>query len=413
MAPGQAVPRAETRPAVIDSHNPENRPEQRAKHYLVLVSLSGFRYDYASRYGAPHLDEIAKRGATAAAGMVPAYPAATLPNAYTLVTGLSPQHHGIVADSFYDPVRKQHYSANDPATVADGSWYRGVPLWSVAEQQGMRSASLLWPGSGATIAGQPPSYAVASGTEVTDDARIALVSEWLKLPEQKRPHFIAVDDPEVGEAGRQYGPDAPETRAAVHRADALIGALQARLAATHLPVDLVVVSDHGMAAAGGDWVNLEQYVDLGGVETAGALLYPPTEQDAARIYSKLRIATNTFMVYRRSKMPASLNANDPRMGDPVIVPTGPYAIRAHAPADARHLKPPDKGVDGYDPRVVPEMRAIFYAEGPDIRAGTTLQPFENVNVCPLLAAILQLRTAETDGSAAVLAPVLTAPEAAP
>ncbi len=399
---------------VIDAHNPDNRPEQRAKHYVVLVSLDGFRYDYAKLYGAPHLDAIAKAGASAANGMLPAYPSVTFPNHYTLVTGLYPEHHGIVAMNFYDPARKQHYAFNDSVTVTDGSWYRGVPLWSLAEQQGMRAACFFWPGSEAKIAGQRPSYYLKYDDSVPDEARIDQAIDWLRLPEAQRPHFVTLYYSEVDHAGHQYGPDAPQTREAVHHVDALIGTLRARLAATHLPVDLVVISDHGMAAEQGDWINLDQYADLSGVETAGALLYPETEEAAAKIYSKLRIASDKFMVYRRNKMPASLNyANEPRIGDPVIVPTGPYAIRARAPADAVHDHPPNKGMHGYDAHVVPQMRAIFYAEGPDIRAGVALQPFENVNVFPFIAEILKLDAPATDCSAAVLEPALVTLPAAP
>jgi alkaline phosphatase D len=54
------------------------------------------------------------------------------------------------------------------------------------------------------------------------------------------------------------------------------------------------------------------------------------------------------------------------------------------------------------------MRAIFYAEGPDIRRGTTLKPFENVNVYPFLAEILGLDAPTADGDASVLEPALAA-----
>src|SRR5581483_5257517 len=119
---------------VIEVANPDNRADQLQKHYIVLVSIDGFRYDYAKLYGAPHLAEIAKAGATAPDGMLPSYPSTTFPNHYSIVTGLYPEHHGIVAMSFYDPVRKQRYGFNDPKTVTDGSWYGGVPLWSLAEK---------------------------------------------------------------------------------------------------------------------------------------------------------------------------------------------------------------------------------------------------------------------------------------
>src|SRR3954470_23886649 len=108
VAAADAAPRStprtapQSKPHVIEVPNADNRAEQLAKHYVVLVSIDGFRYDYAKLYGAPHLDAIAKDGATAPDGMLPAFPSVTFPNHYTLVTGLYPEHHGIVAMSFYD-----------------------------------------------------------------------------------------------------------------------------------------------------------------------------------------------------------------------------------------------------------------------------------------------------------------------
>ena len=174
--------RPRMRKPVIEVPNADNRAEQLAKHYVVLVSLDGFRYDYAKLYGAPHLDAIAKDGATAPDGMVPAYPSVTFPNHYTLVTGLYPEHHGIVAMSFYDPARKERYAFNDPKTVTDGSWYRGVPLWSLAEKQGMRAACFFWPGSEAEIAARP-SYYLKYDDKVPDEERVEQVVDWLKMPE--------------------------------------------------------------------------------------------------------------------------------------------------------------------------------------------------------------------------------------
>src|ERR1700692_787172 len=127
-------------PVITVDHGP-NAPSQLSKPYVILVSMDCFRYDYAKRYHASHLLALAARGASATRGMLPSYPSITFPNHYTIVTGLYPGHHGIVANTFYDPARKEVYSYGDAKAVADGSWYGGTPLWVVAEQQGMRSAS--------------------------------------------------------------------------------------------------------------------------------------------------------------------------------------------------------------------------------------------------------------------------------
>jgi hypothetical protein len=43
------------------------------------------------------------------------------------------------------------------------------------------------------------------------------------------------------------------------------------------------------------------------------------------------------------------------------------------------------------------MKAIFYAAGPDIRAGVTVAPFENVDLYPFIAKILGLQIGPIDG----------------
>jgi predicted AlkP superfamily pyrophosphatase or phosphodiesterase len=126
-------------------HGP-NAPPQLSKHYVIFVSLDGFRYDYAKRYHADHLLTLAAEGASAPEGMLPAYPSITFPNHYTIITGLYPEHHGIVANMFYDPTRKEAYTYHDAKSVGDGTWYGGTPLWVLAEQQGMRSACFFWVG---------------------------------------------------------------------------------------------------------------------------------------------------------------------------------------------------------------------------------------------------------------------------
>ncbi|MGC2298212.1 MAG: ectonucleotide pyrophosphatase/phosphodiesterase [Acidobacteriaceae bacterium] len=403
---------AQAQQAVITVDHGPNAEAQQSKHYVVLVSLDGFRYDYARKYGAKHLLGIAVRGASVPEGMIPAYPSLTFPNHYTLVTGLYPEHHGIVGNQFYDPARKERYSYTDPKTNADGSWYGGTPLWSLAEKQGMRSACFFWPGSEAEIAGERPTYYLHFDNKFPDEKRIDQVIAWLKLPAEQRPHFITLYYSNVDHAGHEYGPDTPQTAEAVKHVDELMGTLEEDLKALHLPVDLVIVSDHGMEKIHGGWIDLDKYAPLDGLETVGQYLYAPTEELANQTYQKLKAADAAFMVYRRANVPAELHFNsNPREGDPIIVARGPYAIRAHAAGPDREDKAPTVGNHGFDPYMMPNMKAVFYAEGPDIRAGMKLRPFENVNVYPLLVKILGLDSPPVDGSPGVLAGVLT-PQAA-
>ena len=391
-------------PVVTVDHGP-NAPAQQAKPYVILVSLDGFRPDYAQRYGARNLRALAGRGAHAPQGMIPTYPSVTFPNHYSIVTGLYPENHGIVANNFYDPRRRQRFVYTDRSTSADGSWYGGVPLWVLAERQGMRSACLFWPGAEAEIGGMRPTYNVFYDPRISNEKRIDQIVAWLRLPAQRRPHFITLYFGDADRAGHETGTNSRETAQAVRHLDGLIARLVAALALLPLPVNLFVVSDHGMVNTEGPWIDLERYANLSGFETVGSLLYPPSEAAAARVYSRLRGASDKFLVYRRSQLPAHLRySRNPRIGDPVVIPTGPYLIRARGSGNAGETPP--KGMHGYDPQGMEAIRGIFYAAGPDIRAGARVAPFENLHLYPLMARILGLLTGPMDGHLRVLEQIL-------
>lgn len=398
-------------PVITVDHGP-NSAQQISKHYVILVSLDGFRYDYARKYHAEHLLALGARGASAPEGMLPSYPSITFPNHYTIVTGLYPEHHGIVANSFYDPERKEIYIYRDAKTVSDSTWYGGTPLWVLAEQQGMRSACFFWVGSEADIQSVRPTYYLKFDTTFPNKKRVEQVLAWLKLPPEQRPHMITLYFSDTDTAGHRFGPDSPEVEDAVHELDTEIGRLMDGIKQSKLPVDLIVLADHGMAAVEGAPIQLNQF----GLQKSyfapivGSIMYPKSEQDAQMAYEALRGKSDKFAVYRRANVPAYLHFDsNPREGDPVVVPTGPYLIEVSEDAAAAEHLP--KGAHGYDATHMPEMKAIFFAAGPDIRRGTKLPPFENINVYPLIAKILgldisHLKTGPIDGRVEVLDAVL-------
>ncbi len=403
---GQAIA-----PVISVDHGP-NAPGQIAKPYVILVSLDGFRYDYAKKYHAEHLLALGAEGASAPEGMLPCYPSITFPNHYSIVTGLYPEHHGIVANSFYDPQRKETYSYHDSRSVGDGSWYGGTPLWVLAEQQGMRAASFFWVGSEADIQGVRPTYYLKFDGSFPNPKRVEQVLAWLRLPAEQRPHFITLYFSDADSAGHRFGPDSPQVEEAVRELDREIGKLRDGLKEIQLPVDLIVLADHGMVEVDGAPIHLDQF----GFDSSrfapiiGLGLYPRSDADAQKAYEAMRGKSDKFAVYRRASVPAYLHFDSsPREGDPVIVPNGPYFILADA--DPYSQEHPPRGAHGYDVTRMPEMKALFVAAGPDIRRGITLRSFENVNVYPLIAKILgldmtKLKTGPIDGKFSVLEGIL-------
>ena len=275
----------------------------------------------------------------------------------------------------------------------------------------MRTASLLWVGSEAKIAGFRPTWYAhfddkTERTPQSQQARIDDAVALLRLPPADRPHFIAIYYSEPDHEGHEFGPDAPQTRAAALKVDAIVGKLEAALKATGLPIDLVIVSDHGMVKSQGEWITLDQFADLAGFEPSDRSLYGKTEDDRARVYNQLKQASPQFVVYRLKNVPADLNYNqNPREGDPSSLPP---ALRHSRPCSAGR-----RSRSATHPRHA-RLRSAHHARNESqllrrrtrYRRWKNCRSFENVNLYPWLAHMLGLNPPKSDGSLNMLSGTL-------
>lgn len=388
------------------SSGSQNSAESLQKPYVILVSIDGFRYDYAGKYGARNILKFASEGVQAVS-MRPVFPSSTFPNHYTIATGMYPAHHNLVANTFYNREKDEMYMIRDRDKVEDGDWYGGRPLWVLAEKDSMVAASYFWVGSEADVRGIRPSYYYQYDSSVPNQERVDQVIQWLQLPEAERPHFITLYFSVVDSKGHSTGPESEETRDAVLHVDKMIGDLDQKVAALDLPVNIILVSDHGMYP-----VNLEKpvypemEVDLDGFVKAKAATYwmlyhhDPGQVDEA--FRKLEAKANSrFQVYRQADIPAYLHyGGNPLIGDILIMANPPNILTSWGFRD-------NPGQHGYDPYTTPEMGAIFYAKGPSFRKGMTIPTFQNIHVYPLITHILGLENpGDIDGDFAVLDTVL-------
>jgi alkaline phosphatase D len=274
----------------------------------------------------------------------------------------------------------------------------------------MRAASFYWPGSDAEIQGTRPTYFKEyDHGRIPNDRRVEQVVEWLKLPKPERPHFITLYFSDVDHEGHQFGPDAPQTHEAIKTIDAELGKLFGEIRALGVPLDIFVVSDHGMAAVTGD-VDISKLADLSGVEIApnstDFKFYSSDPKRIDRLYSELHGKDPRIEVYRRNEIPELLHYSDNRrIGDLVALATEPVVL--HLATKPGQTLP--KGMHGYDAARMPDMRGIFYAAGPDLKAGLTVEEFRNIHIYPLIAHILGLTLPSgIDGRLSVLEPILSA-----
>jgi len=382
-----------------------NAPSQENKPYVVLISFDGMRPEYLKRIDAPNFARVMQRGVTAA-GMIPTFPSKTFPNHFTIVTGLHAGNHGLVGNSFWDPARHAGYRMADSLAVRDASWYRGEPIWTTAERQGMVAASYFWPGSEAPIRDAKPSITKAYDGRIPNVDRVDSVLAWLQLPPRNRPHLITTYFSTVDGAGHEHGPLSPQVDTAVWAVDSALGRLLDGL--ERLPVRdrvyLLLLSDHGMLETSPRWyAALDTLIDLEGVRIAdagpNANLHVEGGLARARV---LRDSINRRMrhgrAFLRSEIPVRLHYADPRVGDIVVIMDDHYQV-------GRANRPPREGggAHGWEP-TNPLMHAIFIASGPRIPAGRTIPSFSSVEVYPFMTELLGLTPApRLDGRAGFLA----------
>ncbi|WES95808.1 ectonucleotide pyrophosphatase/phosphodiesterase [Chryseobacterium arthrosphaerae] len=389
-----------------------NNIEAQSRPYVIMISTDGFRYDYAEKYNAQNLLRLSNNGIKVKA-MIPSYPSITFPNHWSLITGLYPSHHGLIDNFFYDYKRKESYALSNKKNAEDGSWYGGTPLWGLAEKQGLVTASLMWVGSASDAGGLRPSYYYPYHEKFTPSEKVEKVVNWLKLPEDTRPHFISLYFPEVDGSGHHYGPDTKETETAVHLIDQAIGDLVQKVNALGLKdVNFVFVSDHGMIKVdGGTPLEIPSVLldknrfDFYNSQTL-LRVYVKNPDEVKAVYKELKAdKTEDYEVYLDKKLPkylhfATRDDRYNRIGQILLIPKAPKIFLEKG-------KKTSVGKHGYDPRIVPEMKATFYAWGPEFKNNMVIDEFANVNVYPLVAEILGLKIDHpVDGKLKVLKEIL-------
>lgn len=369
---------------------------------LILVSIDGFRWDYLQKYAAPELRKLAS-GGVHARRMTSSFPSLTFPNHYTIVTGLRPEHHGIVANTFYDPELRETFKYTSHECSIDPRWWSGgEPVWITAEKQGVRSACFFWPGSESENHGTRPSFSRPFDKHLTCEQRVDGLLAWLALPPAQRPQFATLYFDIVDSAGHTYGPDAQETAAAIWTVDAAVGRLLAGLEklGRRDQADLVFVSDHGMEPVSPDrTILLDDYVSLSSVDVdfAGpnAGLRPKTGTPA-ELADKFRGKHPHLSVWLRNEVPARLHYRASHRIAPVVLSADPgWYLTTHDALRVKRLTF-ERGAHGFDP-ATPNMGALFIANGPSFRRAHEFADVENIHVYNLLCAVLGLQPAQNDG----------------
>ncbi|MBD3585936.1 alkaline phosphatase family protein [Salinimonas sp. HHU 13199] len=363
--------------------------------HVVLISVDGLRHDYIEKHQASELSRIAAQGVRAER-MTPVYPANTFPNHLSLITGRYPVNHGIVNNRFTDKTRsdgKDFAKYSMGKGFKDSTWVNGTPLWNLAELNGVKAATYFWPESDARVNGRTPTYFYHYSKYADYQARIDQIIQWLRLPNNARPKFIAGYFSLVDSQGHKYGPNAQQTRLAVQEVDALLGQLFDRLQSFDFPVNLIIVSDHGMQSTDKD-----SRVQVDSLDIDTTLFEIVNQHTQLHIYAKENTSSQEITALKHRLDSQSdqrftlLNQQlRKKYHYPVTARTGDILLQASSGTVFTEDKQSNvmPGSHGYWPDAQ-AMGATFVAVGPAFKSNVQLPVMSNLEVYPAIAHIMGL-----------------------
>lgn len=322
-----------------------------------------------------------------------------------MATGMYPEAHGIVGNTFWDPELEKDFYYTDPDRSMQPHWWGGEPIWVTAEKQKVRAAVHMWPGSEAHVLDQDIAYIDKyNGSELLPskvDRILGLLDQHGPMDvgvsaNTPRPQLIAAYVPNVDGDGHRYGPNSTEIRGTIASADAMLGGILKGLHARNLThiVNVVVVSDHGMATTDvSRLIQLEDLIDPSLLKrTDGWPLYglrplnETSKEHVHELYNQLKERTksnpNIEVYLRDENMPERYHfSKNDRIAPLWLVPKAGWAIVTKDEFDVEEGKKKGdvyhpRGLHGYD-HEHPLMRAIFVARGPAFphTPGSRMEPF--------------------------------------
>ncbi len=350
---------------------------------VVLISLDGTRPADVTEAQLPALVALGRAGAVAE-GLIPVDPANTFPSHVSMATGVRPDRHRLVNNSFIDPVRGRFKRS------APHEWIESEPIWSIVEREGMRSAAYHWVGSeGPWAAGPGPSDTRKFSSRTLEKTKVDRILEWLLDPDPAtRPRLILSWFHGADHAAHVSGPGTPAVARALEPQNVQIARLVETMEANGLfeTTTLLFVSDHGMIGA-------ERRIDLSarlakaglrpsvlGIGGFASIVFSHKQRTPRRLARALEVARAAGLeAWLRSEAPRDWHVDDPRFGDLVVrAPIGTAIVTRTAQLEGFH---------GYDGRVR-EMAGLFVARGRGVRPATRLGRVSSLALAPTVLALL-------------------------
>jgi predicted AlkP superfamily pyrophosphatase or phosphodiesterase len=426
--------------------------------HVVLVTIDGFPA-YLWRDPAlpiPVLRQLAAEGATSDA-MTVSNPSITWPCHTSLITGVTPQKHGVLFNGLL--VRQPGGLPPKVEPWVDKSRLVLVPtLYDIAHAAGLTTAESDWvavtrPGTIQWSFGEIPDATspvvremIAAGIVTAEqiagmqpgsgrNKTVWRDDLWTKgaihMFKQHKPNLLLYHSLNSDSTHHRYGPGTDPSYTALAFADRLLGDLVRAVNESGLRerTTFIVTTDHGFKkVANFSYPNvvLKQagLLKIAGPNVTQCDAYAVTQGGIAFVYI-LNPARKAELLPRLKELFAAAEGvgrvidareahefgmptpgDNQGMGELILYPKNGYAFFAGAAGDA--VAGPSvnyAGSHGYF-NGDSELDGIFIASGPGIKRGARLERMRNIDVAPTIARLLDLSLPNVDGR--VLEEILTA-----
>ena len=379
------------------AENPPRPTTQDHQHYVIVLSMDGFRHDLADHSNTPTLDSLARVGCYSE--IYPVFPANTFPNHYTIATGLHPDHHGVVNNSFYDHKSHCYRSVFKAEDVRTPDFWAGDPIWNTAERQGKLANIFMWPGSDVPINGEQASSWMVYNSKPSYHERADWVIEAMTRPIDEIPNLVMWYFEQPDMAGHYFGPNSPEAIAQAERIDKALAYFfrEIRRSPVYDRINFIVTADHGMTALSEERrENLYNLLDT--TKVIRTVKGSPYGLEVHNSYKKeaLRLIRQTghISAWEREKVPARYHygSRKDRLTNLILLPKMGWTID-YSPSPRPLRK---KGSHGFD-NFSRDMQMVFYATGPAFKQGHVQKSFQNVNLYQIICHLLDITPSPNDG----------------
>ncbi|TGZ63331.1 hypothetical protein CRM22_006989 [Opisthorchis felineus] len=373
------------------------------RNKLLLISFDGFRHDYLEKasFSGVNISGFLRiwESGFRVLRMKSEFVTSTSSNHFSMVTGQHTETHGIVDNSFFDPILNRTFAFSNGTQAKEAVWFDvgAEPIWVTNQLHGHRTAMTSWTGAFAPVKQILPSisYPAFDGT-IPLRKSIDDVIGWLETDV----NLALLYHIEPDSTGHRYGPDSTEVMNAIgtlnHEVEYLLDRVRQSPELAH-SLNIIITSDHGMAEVDptrvivlDDFLNSTMYSSSRESPAAVWGLWPKASFTSDDIVGRLESRHPKMNAYRKEDIPKRLFYSRSHRIAPVIVVADVGWVIVKSTEDGIKFK--KGGKHGYDP-ASPEMSPFLLATGPGFKPPApnhTIQSMDLIDIYPMMCHLLGL-----------------------